>query len=267
MMKRIATLICFALALVLFLASLSVSFGENAAEEPETESTETADIGLEAQFASSWQDYSVKSDDYLMLILTIHTDLDLVSIRRADNGETLPWVPGITRTMKNSDGEVTEKTWVIGIEKAEADLDAIAAFSDGSEAPIPHNQEVENKEADESLLGTWSGASFGGTWYFRFTEDTLRMVHSDDAADLDREGKVTELPLIWRGSDTVWVVITDENMLPILEMNDKTTTAVVEGEEVTVVPLTYTAGSSGASLTYDSTWNGKQTIRLQKAAD
>ena len=267
MKKKIAILLCFALALALSLTSLSVSAGEAAAEEPEMENAETADIGLEAQFASSWQDYYVRSDDYLMLILTIHTDLELVSIRRADNDEILPWYPSITRSMTNGDGAVTDKTWVIGIEKAEAELDTIVTFSDGSEYPIPHDQEVENKEADEYLLGTWSGDSYGGNWYFRFSEDTLRMVHSDDAADLDQEGKYTELPLIWRGSDTVWIIITDENMLPILEMNDQTTTAVFEGEEVTVVPLTYIAGSSGASLTYTSTWHGRQTIHLKKTDD
>lgn len=263
MKKRIAVLICYMLVLVLSLASISVSAGEDAVE-PETE---IADIGLEARFTSSWENYSVKSDDYLMLVLTIHAELDLVSIHRADTGETLEWHPSITRTMKNNDGAVTEKTWVIGIDKAEAELDAVAVFSDGSEHPIPRDQEVESKEADESLLGTWTGDSYGGNWYFRFTEDTFRMAHSDDAAALDQEGKYTELPLIWQGSDTVWVIITDENKLPILEMNDKPTTAVISGEEVTVVPLTYTTSGSGASLTYYSTWHGKQTIRLQKAAE
>lgn len=267
MKKRYSVLICLTLALVLSLPCLTVCAAEAAAEGSETGNTETADIGLEALFAPSWQEYSVKSDNYLMLILTIHTDLDLVSIRRADSGETLPWYPSITRTMKNGDGVVTEKIWVIGIEKAEADTDAIATFSDGSEYPIPHDQEVESKEADESLLGTWSGNSYGGNWYFRFTENTLRMARSDAAADLDQEGKYTELPLIWQSGDTIWVVITDENMLPILEMNDKTITATVEGKDVTVVALTYSAGSSGASLTYYSTWHGKQTISLKKAAD
>lgn len=261
MKKRIAILLCITLAVVLCLTPLSVGAGETA------ESTEVADIGLEAQFTTSWQNYSVSSDDYLMLILTIHTDLELVSIHRADNGETLEWYPSITRGMRNGEGELIEKTFVIGLEKAEADLDAIAVFSDGSEHPIPREQEVVSKEADASLLGTWSGDSYGGNWYFRFTEDTLRMVHSDDAADLDQEGKYTELPLIWRGSDTVWVVITDENMLPILEMNDKPTTAVVEGEEVKAVPLTYRATATGASITYNSTWHGQQTITLKKAAD
>lgn len=255
MKKRIAILICFALAAVLSLTSLSTGIGE------------AADIGLEAQFASKWENYSVRSKDSLMLILTIHKDLDLVSIRRADNGETLPWVPGITRTMKNGDGEVTDKTWVIGIKKEEAELDAIAVFSDGSEHPIPRDQEVESKEADKALLGTWSGNSYGGNWYFRITENTFRMVHSDDISVLDQEGKYTELPLIWRGSDTVWVIITDENKLPILEMNDQPTTAVVEGKEVTVVPLTYRASSAGGSITYYSTFHGKQTITLKKEAD
>lgn len=255
MKKRFAILICFALALVLSLASLSSGIGE------------AADIGLEAQFTSSWEQYSVTSDDYLMLILTIHTDLDLVSIRRADNDETLPWTPGITRTMKNGDGEVTNKTWVIGIEKKDADLDAIITFSDGSEYHIPHEQELESKEADDLLLGTWSGSSYGGNWFFRFTEDTFRMVRSDDAAALDQEGKYTELPLVWRESGTVWVIITDEDKLPILEMNDKPTTAVLEGKEVTAVPLTYKKSANGASITYNSTFHGQQTIFLEKASD
>lgn len=258
MKKKVAVLICFVLALVLSLASVP------AGAEPETE---TADIGLEAQFTNRWEDYSVKSDDYLMLVLTIHADLDLVSIHRADNGETLEWYPSITRTMKNNDGVVTEKTWVIGINKEEAELEAVASFSDGSEHPIPHNQEAESKEPDASLIGTWTGQSFGGNWYFRFTEDTLRMVCSDDAAALDKEGKYTELPLIWRGNGTVWVVITENKVLPISEMNDKPTTAVRDGEEVTVVPLTYKTSESGGSLSYNSTWNGKQTIMLDKAAE
>ena len=80
MKKRLAILLSIALALILSLTSLSVCIGEAA---------EAADIGLEALFASSWQDYSVRSDDYLMLVLTIHTDLDLASFRRADNGEKL----------------------------------------------------------------------------------------------------------------------------------------------------------------------------------
>ena len=267
MKKRMARLICFALTLVLSLTFLSVCLGEAAEEAPETENTETADIGLEAQFAPRWEDYSVRSDDNLMMILTIHKDLDLASIRRADNGETLPWQPSITRTMKDGDGVLSEKTWVIVIQKEEADLEAIITFSDGSEYPIPHNQETESKEPDGSLLGTWSGDSYGGNWFFRFTEDTFRMVHGDDAAALDQEGKYTELPLIWRGSDTVWVVITAENNLPILEMNDKPTTAVVEGKEVSVVPLTYKTSSSGGSIAYDSTWHGKQTIFLKKVSD
>lgn len=261
MKKRLAILLSIALALILSLTSLSVCIGEA------TEAAEAADIGLEALFASSWQDYSVRSDDYLMLVLTIHTDLDLASFRRADNGEKLDWTPGITRSMKNGDGVLTEKTWIIGIAKEEAELDVIVTFSDGSEYPIPHEQEVEKKEADSSLLGTWSGASYGGNWYFRFTEDTLRMVQSDDEATLDQEGKYTELPLIWRDSETVWVVITDENMLPILEMNEKSTTATVEGEELTVVPLIYIAGDTGASLSYYSTWHGKQTISLKKVSE
>ena len=267
MRKRITILLCFVLALVLSLTSFSVCAGETAAGEPETESAETADIGLEAQFASSWENYSVSSDEYLMLILTIHADLELVSIRRADNDEILPWYPSITRTMTNKEDVVTDKTWVIGIDKADADLDAVITFSDGSEYPIPHDQEAESKEPDETLLGIWSGDSYGGNWFFRFTEDTLRMVRSDDAADLDEEGKYSELPLIWRGSDTVWVIITDENNLPILEMNDKPTMAIIEGEEVTVVPLTYKTSESGGTLTYYSTWNGKQTISLKKAAE
>ena len=267
MKKRFSVLICLVLALVLSLTFLSFSAGESAAEKPETENAETADIGLEAQFASSWEGYSVRSSDYLMLILTIHADLELVSIRRADNGEILPWRPSITRSMKNNDGVVTEKTWVIGIEKAEAALDAVVAFSDGSEYPIPRDQEAESKEADGSLLGTWSGDSYGGNWFFRFTENTFRMARSDDPAALDQEGKYTELPLIWRGSGTVWVVITDENRLPILEMNDKPVTTVIDGKEASVVPLTYSARSSGGSLTYYSTWHGKQTIYLKKAAD
>lgn len=266
MKKRIAILICFALALVLCTTTLSFCFGETAAEEPEA--AEAADIGLEALFTSSWEDYSVRSDDYLMLVLTIHnTDLDLVSIRRSDNDETLEWYPSITRTMTNNDGVVTDKTWVIGINKEEAELDAIVTFSDGSEYPIPRDQEAEGKEADGSLLGTWYGDSYGGKWYFRFTEDTFRMVHSEDAADLDQEGKVTELPLLWQESGTVWVVITEEDMLPILEMNEKPTTVVLEGEEVTVVPLTYSAGETNASISYNSIYHGKQTIRLTKEAE
>ncbi len=254
MKKRVSVLLCLALALVLSMASLSVG-------------AESSDIGLEAQFASSWQNYSVRSNQSLMLILTVHADLELASFRRADSGEALPWSPSITRTMTNNDDVVTERTWVIVIDKAEADLDVIVTFSDGSEYPIPHELEVTGKEADGSLLGTWSGSSYGGNWYFRFTEDTLRMVHSEDAGDLDREGKYTELKLLWRESGTVWILITDENRLPILEMNEKPTTAVLEGKEVTAVPLAYTAGSSGASLTYDSTYHGQQTIRLTKTAD
>ena len=264
MKKRIAVLLCLALALVLSLASLSASAGEAAAEQPETEA---ADIGLEALFTPSWQDYSVKSDDYLMLVLTIHKDLDLVSIRRADTGETLEWYPSITRTMSNHDGVVTDKIWLIGIAKEEAELEAIVTFSDGSEYPIPHGQETESKEADQSLLGDWSGDSYGGKWFFRFTEDTFRMVHSDFAAGLDEEGKYTELPLIWQGNDTLWIVITDENNLPILEMNDKPIKAVIEGEEVTVVPITYFAGETSAAITYYSTFHGKQTISLAKAGE
>jgi len=256
MKKRIAVLICLILALALSAASLSVS----AAEEP-------ADIGLEAQYASKWENYSVKSDNYVMLILTIHKDLELTSFRRADSGETLEWVPGITRTMTNKEGAVTDKTWVMGIDKAEAELDVIVTFSDGSEYPLPHEQEAESKEPDASLIGTWSGESYGGTWFFRFTENAMRMVRSDDAAALDQEGKYTELPILWRGSGTVWVVITDENMLPILEMNEKSTTATIEGKETKVVPLTYSAGETSGALSYDSTWHGKQTISLKKAAE
>lgn len=265
MKKRNAFLICLVLTLVFSLISLSVCTGEAAAGT--SDNTQTADIGLEAQFTSQWENHSVTSDDYLMLILTIHADLDLVSIRRADNDEILPWTPSITRKLTNKDGVVTEKTWVIAIDKVDADLEAIITFSDGSEYPLPHDQEAESKEADQALIGTWYGESYGGNWYFRFTEGTLRMVLSDDAADLDHETKYTELPLIWRENGTVCVIITNENMLPILEMNDKAVTTVFEGEEVTIVTLTYSAGDSNASLTYDSTWHSKQTIRLTKMAD
>ena len=40
-----------------------------------------------------------------------------------------------------------------------------------------------------------------------------------------------------------------------------------EGEELTVVPLIYIAGDTGASLSYYSTWHGKQTISLKKVSE
>ena len=52
-----------------------------------------------------------------------------------------------------------------------------------------------------------------------------------------------------------------------MEMNDKPTTVVLEGKDVTVVPLTYKTSESGGSISYNSTWNGKQTIYLKKAAE
>ena len=256
MKKRIAILLSLLLVLALSLAAVSA-----AGEAP------AADIGLEAEFASSWGDYSVTSDQYVMMILTIHTDLDLSSIRRADTGETLPWSAGITRTMKNKDGEVTEKTWIFGIDKAEAELETIVVFSDGSEYPIPHGTEAKSEGADEALLGAWSFSSYGGTWYVRFSEDSLRMAIGDSAAVLDEEGRYTELPVLWQENGTVWVVITPENSLPILEMNEKPVTTVIEDAEATVVPFTYVTGESGATLSYQTVLHGEQSVRLEKAGN